>query len=134
MLNAAAQYRRSLEKKLQCGSETKKRLLAGFDQSLATYMEDANAPAMEDLCAAFGPPEEMAEVLMAEVTSQEQTQHRKNMLCKEILAVILAVILVVFTIYIWFYKEVGLTITDDLNHVPNSWSETYVPIEEGAQE
>lgn len=113
MVNAAAQYRRALEKKLRCGSETKKRLLDGFDQTLAVYLEERGEPTMDDLTAAFGPPEEMAEILMTEVTPQELAQYRRYSLFTQLLASILTVILVLSTVYIWFYKTNGLTVVNN---------------------
>ena len=109
IVNAAAQYRRALEKKLRCSQDVKKRLLESFDSTLNSYCEDHPNTAKDDFLAAFGPPEEMATILMAEVTPQEQTQFKLTSLLRRILAVFLVVALLAFTIYIWFYKDTGLT-------------------------
>lgn len=109
MVNSAAQYRRALKKKLRCNNTVKERLLGGFDQTLATYLEENNSPTTDDLITAFGPPEQIAAILMAEVSPQEQTQFKITSLLSRILAGFLVVVLLAFTIYIWFYKDTGLT-------------------------
>ena len=130
MINSTAQYRRALKKELRCNNKVKKRLWDGFNQTLTAYLEEHSNPTIDDLAIAFGPPEEMAEVLMAEVTTQEHAKYRKRILCNRILISLLVVVLVLFTFQIWFYKKVGLTSTNDLNQVPVDWSETYNTVEE----
>ena len=124
MINAVAQYRRALKKELRCSSKAKKRLLTGFDQTLTAYLEENSNPSMEELSAAFGPPEEMAKVLMAELTAQEQTQYRRNILIRRLFLTALALVFLVLTIYICFYKSVGLTSTSELNQIPVDWAES----------
>ena len=109
MVNAAVQYRRALKKKLRCNVNVKQRLLDGFDQTLATYLEEHSDPTIDNLAVAFGPPEEMAENLMAEVTPHEIAQHRRNFLLLRIFAGVLIAVLLLSTVYIWFYKANGLT-------------------------
>lgn len=113
MVNAAAQYRRALKKKLRCSAKEKERLLEGFDQTLSAYLEEHGDPAMGDLSAAFGPPEEMAEVIMEDVPPQEQTRYQRQVVISKILTCILAALLVFFTVYTWIYKDVGLNINDN---------------------
>ncbi len=112
MVNAAARYRRALKKNLRCSTGAQKRLLAGFDNTLDAYLEEHTEPTIDDLSAAFGPPAEMASILMAQTTPQEQAHYRKKTIAIRALAYILAGILVLLTIYIWFVKEVGLTVVD----------------------
>ena len=109
MVNAAVQYRRALKRKLRCSKKVKDRLLEGFDTTLDTCLEEHANPSMDVLIFAFGPPEEMAKTLMAEVTPQELAQYRRYSLFTQLLASILTVILVLSTVYIWFYKTNGLT-------------------------
>lgn len=130
MVNAAAQYRRALEKKLRCGSETKKRLLDGFDQTLAVYLEERGEPTMDDLTAAFGPPEEMADTLMEGVTEQEKEQYHKTTLCLRIITSVLLALFIAFTVWLYFFKEVGLTYNDGAGIIDRT-SETTSIIEEG---
>lgn len=112
MVNAAVQYRRALEKKLRCGREIKKRLLDGFDQTLAVYLEERGEPTKDDLTAAFGPPEEMADTLMEGVTEQEKEQYHKTTLCLRIITSVLLALFIAFTVWLYFFKEVGLTYND----------------------
>lgn len=124
MVNAVAQYRRALKKKLRCNGKAKKRLLNGFNQTLSAYLEEHSNSSAEELSAAFGPPREMAEVLMTQISNQEYAIYRRKTLCLRILTSILIVVVVFFTLYVWFYKSVGLTSTNDLNQIPVDWSET----------
>ena len=117
MVNAVAQYRRALKKKLRCSSKAKKRLLTGFVQTLTAYLEENSNPSMEELSAAFGPPNAMAEILMAELTAQEQTQYRRNMLFRKLFLAAFAIVFLVLTIYIWFFKSTGLTAVDESNYI-----------------
>ena len=117
MVNAAAQYRRALKKKLRCNIKAKKRLLDGFNRVLTAYLEEHSNPTIDDLTIAFGPPKAMAEVLMAELTPKEHTQYRKTVLLQKILLAALAVLLLVLTVYIWFYKTNGLTTVDEGNYI-----------------
>ena len=112
MINAAARYRRALKKNLRCSTGAQKRLLAGFDNTLDAYLEEHTEPTIDDLSTAFGPPEEIASILMAQASPQEQAHYRKKTIAIRALAYIFAGILVLFTIYIWFVKEVGLTSVD----------------------
>ena len=112
MVNAAARYRRALKKQLRCTKEVRSRLLAGFDNTLDAYLEEHTEPTTGDLSAAFGPPEEMASILMAQTTPQEQAHYRKKTIAIRALAYIVAGILVLFTIYIWFLKDIKVTSVD----------------------
>ena len=112
MINAAARYRCVLKKQLRCNKAVRSRLLAGFDKTLHIFLEDHTAPGMDDLIAAFGSPAEMASILMAQTTPQEQAHYRKKTMAIRALAYIFASILMLLTIYIWFVKEVGVTSVD----------------------
>ena len=109
MVNAVTRYRRALKKQLRCTKEVRSRILADFDNTLDAYLEEHTEPTIGDLSAAFGPPEEMASILMAQTSPQEQAHYRKKTIVIRALAYIVAGIFVLFTIYIWFVKEVGLT-------------------------
>lgn len=112
MVYAAMQYRNALKKELRCGNKAKKRLLAGFDQTLNIYLYENESPTFADLCAAFGSPEVMADILMAQVTPLEQKNYQRICTIKKICISILLVSFVIFTIWLFFFKEVGLTYTD----------------------
>lgn len=117
MANAAFQYRKILKKEIRCKYKLKEKLLKNFDQSLLAYAMEFDNATLDDLYLAFGPPKEMAEILMTEVTPQEQAQYRKFTLFKQILTLIFAILLAISTVYLWFYKEVGLSSTDDVGVV-----------------
>ena len=125
MINAAAHYRRVLKKELRCGGKAKKRLLNGFDQILNAYLEEHNNTTVDELTFAFGPPKEMAAVLMSEITAPERVMHRRKRLCIKIATGFLIAFGVFFTLYIWLFKNVGLTSTNELTDTPLDWAETY---------
>lgn len=112
MVNTAAKYRRALKKQLRCTKAVKFRLLAGFDKTLHIFLEDHTDPSMDDLISAFGAPEEMANTLMAQTTPQEHARCQKKLLFTRILSGILIGILISLTVYIWFVKEMGLTVIE----------------------
>lgn len=117
MVNAAAQYRRALEKQLRCGKEVKNRLIAEFDKTLGAYLKEYDNPSMDELIAAFGPPEEMAKIIMTEVTPLEQARYRRFVLFKQMLTLFFAILLTISTVYLWFCKEVGLNSSDNMGVV-----------------
>lgn len=117
MVNAVAQYRRALKKKLRCNGKAKKRLLNGFNQTLSAYLDEHSDPSAEELSAAFGPPMEIATVLMAELTPQEQTQYRRSILIRKLFLAAFAIVFLVLTIYIWFFKTTGLTAVDEASRI-----------------
>lgn len=112
MINAAAKYRCALKKQLRCTKTVRSRLLAGFDKTLHIFLDDHTDPSMDDLTAAFGSPAEMASILMAQATPQEHARYQKKFLFIRILTGILVGILILCTIYIWFVKDVGVTVVE----------------------
>lgn len=114
MNSCVEQYKKMLMKHLPCGRTARKRLVCRFDGILASFLEDNFSPSADELNSAFGTPEEMAQILMAEVSSQEQAQYRKELLVKRILIGILLTAFLVLTTYIYFYKEKPITITEEI--------------------
>ena len=112
MVNAAVQYRNVLKKKLCCTAAVKARLLRQFDTMITAFLEERGDCTADDLTAAFGPPEEMAAVLMSEVTPSERTQYHRNTLLKKIIVCILAAVLILFAGYVLFIKEYSITAVD----------------------
>lgn len=133
MANAIAQYRKVVKAKLRCDNTEKERILKRFDHILSAYAEEHDTPAMDDLTAAFGPPEEMADMLMSEVPSQEQKRYRKRTLLMQLLIGVLALVLALSTIYIWFYKDTGLSSSDELNIIDHNVHST-IDTEQGDRE
>lgn len=101
-------YRRALKKHLHCGVSTRRQLLDRFDNSLSDFLADCPTPTQEQLKSAFGPPEEAAGVLMEAVSENEQIQCQKRKTLLRILASAVAVLFIVFTIYVYFVKDIVL--------------------------
>ena len=105
-------YRRALKKHLHCGVSTRRQLLDRFDNSLSDFLADCPTPSQEQLKSAFGPPEEAAGVLMEAVSENEQIQCQKRKTLLRILASAVAVLFIVFTIYVYFVKDIVLISSD----------------------
>lgn len=112
MVYTAARYRRALKKKLHCCGDTRKTLLEKFDHSLNSFLEEHPTVTQPDLINAFGPPEEMANILMEGVCPQEQTRYDKRKLFFGITIGILVVVLLLFTMYVCFVKEIPMETND----------------------
>lgn len=108
MYNDILRYRRSLKKQLRCGPLTRKKLLDRFGGSLAPFLEENPAPGYEQLVSAFGPPEEMAAVLMESVSAKEQARYQTGRKLIQILAVLVAVLFLAFVLYVFFVKEFSI--------------------------
>ena len=105
-------YRRALKKHLHCGVSTRRQLLDRFDNSLSDFLADCPTPTQEQLKSAFGPPEEAAGVLMETVSENEQIRCQKRKTLLRILASAVAVLFIVFTIYVYFVKDIVLISSD----------------------
>ena len=113
MNDCVGQYRKALRKHLRCGWKSRKRLLMEFDKTLGDYLEEHDAPTLDDLNSAFGSPEEMAEIMMAGLTSQEQAQYQKLRFLQKVGAWVLVVIALMSAVYIWLLKEFSITVVDN---------------------
>lgn len=105
MNKCITRYRRELKRNLQCCIIEQKRLLSLFDSSLSTFLEDYPTPTYAQLEEAFGPPNEMAGVLMERIPQSKQTNYHR---IKRILFVsmsVIAALLICFTIYVFYDKE-----------------------------
>ena len=74
-------------------------------------------PSEQDLVNAFAPPAQMADILLTDTTAEEQARYRKKKKVKKAIAAILIAALVLLTVYIWIYKDVGITSVDDVGPV-----------------
>lgn len=99
------QYRQGLKKRLHCGRAKRQELMEQFERSLSCFLEDYPSPTYAELMDAFGPPTVMARVLMENVTAEERERYRKRQSVLKVLAVFLVIILVLYTVYVHFYKE-----------------------------
>lgn len=127
MNSAVARYKRALKRKLPCGSDMRKILLNRFQSMLDSFLEEHPAPAEEDLRTAFGTPEAMAEVLSEGLSEEETKRYQNRKLLQKICAGALAIVLVVFSVYVLFLKETPLNVIDKAVIYPEE-SITTVPI------
>ena len=124
------QYRCEVRKNLRCGADSQKRLLGKLDRLLDTYTEEHDKVSIEGLITAFGSPEEMARTLMFDVTSDELAQYRKkNKIKKAILCALLAAF-IAFTVWLYFFKEVGLTSHQQIITIDENTDSTHSIIDE----
>ena len=115
MTECIKKYERSVKKALHCGKAAKVRLLARFHGSLQTFLEENPSPDAQALHDAFGPPEEMAKLLMEDTTEAERAQYRRNKLFLRIGAVILITAILLFSIYVCFVKSNPVQHYDDFS-------------------
>lgn len=103
------QYRVAVRRNLHCGANTRNRLLAKLDRLLDAYAEEHDEASAEALIAAFGAPEELAKTLAADATPEELEQHRRQSVVKKSILCVLLTVFIAFTVWLYFFKEVGLT-------------------------
>ena len=114
MNHEAALYEKAMRKQLHCTGNAKKHLLQRFHSALTTYLEDHPSPTASDLQTAFGPPEEMAKVLMESVSEAEIARFYQQRKWKRIIAAIIATLLLTLILYIAFWKEKPITSNDSI--------------------
>lgn len=118
MAHDAAKYRKALSRHLPCCRSAKARVLKEFSASMDAYLEEYPHASYAQLCEAFGPPEDMAQTLYAQVTPKEiGTYKTRQNILRVIGAVALAAFLAV-TVYIYFYMRKPLEHTDTVTRLP----------------
>ncbi|MBR7122687.1 MAG: hypothetical protein IKC95_04460 [Oscillospiraceae bacterium] len=115
MTDTGLQYEKLLKKRLRCTTAVRKRLLEKFRGALLVFLEETPEPNLNQLREAFGPPEEMAQVLMTEVPPEEMAKYRRNRRIRRIAAGAIAVVFVLFTMYVYFEKQKPLVMIDEAN-------------------
>lgn len=105
MNHNAQRYRSKLKKHLPCMRKTRSKLLGEFDCMLNGFLDENPDASFDDLCKAFSPPEEMARILMAEISEEEARQYRLRIKFNRILAGLCAAAFLAFTLYVFFYKD-----------------------------
>lgn len=105
MNHSAQRYRSKLKKKLPCMRKTRSKLLCEFDCMLNGFLDENPDASFNDLCNAFGPPDEMARILMAEISKDEVRQYRLRTKYNRILAGLCAIVFLVFTLFVFLFKE-----------------------------
>ncbi len=110
-------YERALRRALPCGRGTKARLLERW-RECACAMDDLPAPTYQQLTASFGPPEEMARVMMADVPQQEQCRYRQTRRRVRTIAAVLIIVallnLLMWSVYVFQFKQIPVYYTDEL--------------------
>lgn len=117
MTDTVLQYEKLLKKQLRCTTAVRKRLLEKFRGALLVFLEETPEPSMNQLREAFGPPEEMAQVLMTEVSPEEKAEYHRNRRIWRIVAGVIAVVLLLFTMYVYFEKQKPVTIINEANNL-----------------
>lgn len=112
-MNSIANYRRHLKKELRCPLRARKILLAKFDAMLENYLEDSPNPDEHALLAAFGPPEEMARLFKQEISERDHSQYLIRKRFQKLAALTLVIFWIVFTIFVYFQKEIPVTIINE---------------------
>ena len=105
MNHETLRYEQALKKQLRCTHTTRKHLLRQFHGFLIAFLEDHPSPTEADLRDAFGPPEDMAKVLVENINKAEIAQFDRQQKWKRIMVTILVALLLVLMVYIFFWKE-----------------------------
>ena len=114
MITCVSQYKAEVKRTLSCCSSAKARLLTKLDSCLELYLEEHPSPTNEDLINAFGPPEEMSNVLMNELSAEETQNYHKFVIIKRAITAVLLTLLIFLTVYVFFIKEYNnITIIDE---------------------
>lgn len=99
MTDGVCKYRRSVKRLLLCGGDVRSDLIARMDKMLASFQSENPAPSFEELVRSFGTPEEMAQELMLDITPEEQETYCRKRRTVRIIAGLVAVLVVVFSLY-----------------------------------
>ena len=111
-----ARYRRALKKQLRCGASARRQILTRFDDSLARFEEEFPSPTYVQLETAFGPPLEMAAVMMEDVSDRETQKYAIRKKLIRIFAGIAAALFIAFSMYVFFEKEFSVITFEDSIH------------------
>lgn len=109
MSDCISNYELMLKKELRCGSATRNRLLERFHVMLATFTEENPAPDTPALESAFGKPKELANMLMEDTTEKERKEYIRGKRIRKGFAIGLALLLLLFTLYVFFIKSNPIT-------------------------
>lgn len=101
-------YQRQLKKHMPCGFRTRNDLLTQFRSSLSVFLDEQPEPTYGQLIDAFGPPDEMAAVMMAAVAEKEQLRYHKCRKVRTVLAGFAAIMFIAFSLYVFYIKEVTI--------------------------
>lgn len=109
------QYIKELKAHLKCGRSLRKQVLSDFLPALTSYLEDVPSPTRTMLEDAFGPPQEMAMVLMKSISQEEQISYKRKRKLLRAITIAFATVFVAFSLYVFFDKEFSvITYTNEL--------------------
>lgn len=111
-----ARYLRALKKQLRCGASARRQILTRFDDSLVHFEEEFPSPTYAQLETAFGPPPEMAAVLMEGISDRETQKYAIRKKLIRIFAGIAAALFIAFSMYVFFEKEFSVITFEDSIH------------------
>lgn len=111
-----ARYLRALKKQLRCGASARRQILTRFDDSLVHFEEEFPSPTYAQLETAFGPPPEMAAVMMEGVSDRETQKYAIRKKLIRIFAGIAAALFIAFSMYVFFEKEFSVVTFEDSIH------------------
>lgn len=113
-MNDCVRYERALKKELRCSNSAKKRLITQFQNTQKNFLEDNPDADFAALQVAFGPPEEMATVLMADTTGEERAQYKKQKQIKMVFAGVFAAAFLAGVIWLCFAKSQPVEHNNDI--------------------
>lgn len=105
MHHPASSYRRALKRNIRCTGKQKRKLLNSFDATCRAFLSENPNPTQAQLAQAFGTPEEMADVLMAEVSEADRKRYRRVRALRIVSICVCAAFFIALTVYIYFLKE-----------------------------
>ena len=124
MPDGQRKYTKELGRALHCSHRTRKQLMEQFNDYQHQILDDLPTPTYEQMVNSFGPPEEMAQTLMQEVSPQEYGQYRRWQVLFKLLAAVFIAVWVMFTAYVYVEKSIPIivneTITEDTEPIINS--------------
>ena len=92
MNQAVKQYLKEIKKQLPCSASQKKRYMEHITDSVSDYVGQHSDCNFEELCKAFGTPEEIADAYISDLSADEfskKTSTKKVVLVSIVLGVIL---------------------------------------------
>ena len=112
-MKTVKQYERQLKRHLNCFPKTKAALIGSFRKSLEDFWVETPDPTFDALVDAFGTPEEMAKTLMADVSSKEIARRKVFLYVKRAVAVVLILLFLAFSFYIYVIKSIPVIVEKD---------------------
>lgn len=99
-------YMRELRRQMRCSRKTQNRLLEQFTAYQLNSLDET--PDYEQMVTMFGPPDEMAQTLMEEITPSEESAFRRSRLQRIAIGIIAGALWVLFTGYVYWMKTVPI--------------------------